>query len=78
MSIDETLMCSFHILKPAVAMESLSPINDRRPTGLMGGAGARRPATPMPPPAPDSSLEFLWQHRPRVVAQGTYKACSST
>ena len=50
MSIDETLMCSFHILKPAVAMESLSPINDRRPTGLMGGAGARRPATPMPPP----------------------------
>ena len=49
MSIDETLMCSFHILKPAVAMESLSPINDRRPTGVMG-AGMRRPATPMPPP----------------------------
>ena len=50
MSVDETLMCSFHILKPATAMESLSPINDRRPTGLMGGSGARRPATPMPPP----------------------------
>ena len=49
MSIDETLMCSFHILKPAVAMESLSPINDRRQTGVMG-AGMRRPATPMPPP----------------------------
>ena len=49
MSIDETLMCSFHILKPAVAIDTLSPAQDRRPTGLMGG-GARRPATPMPPP----------------------------
>ena len=47
MSIDETLMCSFHILKPAVAQEALSPVLDRRPTGL---GGARRPATPMPPP----------------------------
>merc|ERR1719478_106826 len=41
-SIDETLMCSFHILKPAVAIDTLSPAQDRRPTGLMGG-GPRRP-----------------------------------
>ena len=49
MSIDETLMCSFHILKPAVAIDTLSPAQDRRATGMLGG-GARRPATPMPPP----------------------------
>ena len=32
MSIDETLMCSFHILKPAVAIDTLSPAQARRPS----------------------------------------------
>eukprot|EP00628_Pelagophyceae_sp_CCMP2097_P000054 CAMPEP_0184093904 /NCGR_PEP_ID=MMETSP0974-20121125/8991_1 /TAXON_ID=483370 /ORGANISM="non described non described, Strain CCMP2097" /LENGTH=346 /DNA_ID=CAMNT_0026396683 /DNA_START=161 /DNA_END=1198 /DNA_ORIENTATION=+ len=38
MSIDETLMCSFMILKPA-ALEAPSPVVERRPTaGAAGGA----------------------------------------
>jgi len=44
MSIDETLMCSFHILKPQTAADLSG--NDRR---APGSAGSRRPATPMPP-----------------------------
>lgn len=47
MSIDETLMCSFHILKPQSAAD-LALENERRLTAA-AAAGSKRPSTPMPP-----------------------------